>query len=61
MRTNIPQHINKGKEGIPYWKRAHQDWIFWIAILLMLVAMVYYVKTNDLSIRPNNQMQHRVP
>ena len=61
MKTNIPQHINKGKERIPYWKRAHHDWKFWIAILLMLAAMVMYVKTNDLSMQPHNQMQQRVP
>jgi len=61
MNTNIPQHTSKLKNGIPYWKRAHHDWKFWVAILLMLVAMVIYVKTNDLSVRPNNQMQQRVP
>ena len=61
MRTNIPQHINRGKERIPYWKRAHHDWKFWIAILLMLAAMVMYVKTNDLSVRPHNKIQQRVP
>ena len=61
MKTNIPQHTSKPKDGIPYWKRAHRDWKFWVAILLMLVAMVIYVKTNDLSMRPHNQMQQRVP
>ena len=61
MNTNIPQHLSKRKDGIPYWKRAHHDWKFWVAILLMLAAMVIYVKTNDLSVRPNNQVQQRVP
>ncbi|MCX6170244.1 MAG: hypothetical protein NTX65_12935 [Ignavibacteriales bacterium] len=61
MNTNIPQHITKQKNEKPYWKRAHHDWKFWVAILLMLVAMFIYVKSNDLSMRPNKQMQQKVP
>ncbi len=61
MRPSIPQHVTKQKNSTPYWKRAHHDWKFWIAILLMLAAMVIYVKTNDLSVRPHNQMHQRVP
>ena len=26
--------------SVPYWKRAHRDWRFWVALLLMLGAMV---------------------
>jgi hypothetical protein len=40
------------KERRPYWKRAHQDWRFWLALILMIVAMGIYVMTEDLSIRP---------
>jgi hypothetical protein len=61
MKTNMPHHSNKAKGGIPYWKRAHHDWKFWIAVLLMLLGMAIYVKTNDLSVRPHIQMQQRVP
>ncbi|MHB8581160.1 MAG: hypothetical protein ACYDA4_15060 [Ignavibacteriaceae bacterium] len=50
-----------GKGRIPYWKRAHHDWKYWLAILLMLVAIIIYVKTNDLSARPHPQMQQIVP
>jgi hypothetical protein len=61
MKPNMPLHLSKGKGGIPYWKRAHHDWKFWLAILLMLVAIIIYVKTNDLSVRPHPQMQQKVP
>ena len=61
MNANVPNHLSKSKGGIPYWKRAHHDWKFWVAILLMLAAMVIYVKTDDLSVRPKNQVQQRVP
>ena len=37
---------------IPYWKRAHTDWRFWIGVMLMLVAMIVYVMTGDLALRP---------
>ena len=47
----------------PYWKRAHQDWKFWIAIALMLTAMGVYIVTLDLSVQPNadNQQQQQAP
>jgi hypothetical protein len=61
MKKNIPPPTHKWKDGIPYWKRAHHDWKFWVALLLMLAAMFIYVKSNDLSVRPNNQIQQKVP
>jgi hypothetical protein len=36
----------------PYWKRAHHDWRFWVAVCLMLVGMIIYVTSQDLSLRP---------
>ena len=52
-----PHHEDGPGHGIhyahsPYWKRAHYDWRFWIVILLMLAAMVTYVMTQDLALRP---------
>ena len=37
---------------IPYWKRAHGDWRFWVGVMLMFVAMIVYVMTGDLALRP---------
>jgi len=45
----------------PYWKRAHHDWKFWVALLLMLFAMGVYLFTNDLSLRPHAPIQQPVP
>jgi hypothetical protein len=36
----------------PYWKRAHHDWRFWIAMVLMVAAISTYVLTQDLRLRP---------
>jgi hypothetical protein len=45
-----------GHDRAPYWKRAHHDWKFWVAIVLMLAAMAVYLKSNDLSVRPRNSV-----
>ena len=43
------------KSHRPYWKRAHHDWKFWVALFLMFVGMIIYVLSQDLSFRPRNQ------
>jgi hypothetical protein len=56
--TRHPEHIphdsSKSGETRPYWKRAHHDWRFWIAMVLMAAAISTYVLTQDLRIRPQN-------
>jgi hypothetical protein len=41
----------------PYWKRAHHDWRFWIALLLTLTAMIIYVVSEDFAWLPRNRLQ----
>ena len=41
----------------PYWRRVHHHWYFWVGLLLMLVAIVNYVMTEDLSWLPRSQPQ----
>jgi uncharacterized integral membrane protein len=50
-----------GHDRGPYWKRAHRDWKLWIAVVIMLLAMVIYIRSNDLSVRPQGQLQQRTP
>ena len=47
----------KAKAQVPYWKRVHHDWKFWIALSLMLTAMVVYIVTLDLSVVPGVQTE----
>lgn len=65
MTTAPPQEPHHQKSDNrptqPYWKRMHHDWKFWVAFLFVLLALGIYVLSNDLSMRPNNQMQQRVP
>lgn len=46
---------------VPYWKRAHTDWRFWVGVLLMFAAMLVYVLSDDLAWRPSNQPQQPPP
>jgi hypothetical protein len=41
----------------PYWKHAHHDWRLWVAVSLMLVALLTYVMTGDLAWWPRSQRQ----
>jgi hypothetical protein len=36
-----------------FWKHAHRDWRVWLAVVLMIGLMLFYVMSNDLSLRPN--------
>lgn len=48
-------------EHRPYWKRAHRDWRFGAATILMLTAMLIYVLTEDFALRPRRQPQKPLP
>lgn len=45
----------------PYWKRAHHDWRFWVFLVLMIVAMVVYIVTQDLSMGTRGTQHQPVP
>ncbi len=40
------------ESAVPYWKRAHKDWKFWVGAVCIAVAIVIYVLTLDLSSVP---------
>jgi hypothetical protein len=48
---NEAKHDHQHHEGHshrPRWKRVHHSWIFWVAVFLMLLAMITYVMTGGL-------------
>lgn len=47
-------------DNMAYWKRAHRDWRFWIGVVLMVSAMVVYVMSDNLLLRPGMQ-RHASP
>jgi len=50
------EEVNHGFHR-PYWKHAHHDWRLWVAVSLMLVAMLTYVMSDDLAWRPRSGAQ----
>jgi len=56
-----PGHSNAPHGYVPYWKRAHTDWRFWVGIFLMFLAMVVYVMTGDLAWRPSSEPHRLTP
>jgi hypothetical protein len=53
----VPDSGTVQQSNRPYWKRAHQDWRFWIALLLMIAAMIIYVVSEDFAWLPRNRLQ----
>jgi hypothetical protein len=44
-----------------FWKHAHRDWRVWIAVILKLVAILVYVLTDSLSLRPGKRAVQPTP
>ena len=46
------EHNQLQKSCQPRWKRFHHSWIFWIFLLLMLVAIMFYITSVDFAFAP---------
>jgi hypothetical protein len=44
-----PDNSGNHHDHRPYWKRAHRSVSFWVAVFLMLAAMLIYVMSDDLG------------
>lgn len=44
-----------------FWKHAHRDWRVWFAVALMLVLVLVYVMTDNLSLRPGKRQIQPTP
>jgi hypothetical protein len=42
---------------VPYWKRMHHTWSFWVFVVLMLVAISYYVLSVDFAFSPRKELK----
>src|SRR6478672_10111356 len=50
LSVNDRNHSHEHHDGhshTPRWRRVHHSWIFWVAVFLMLLAIVTYVMTGD--------------
>lgn len=41
-----------------YWKRAHHDWRFWVAVFFIFAAILVYVMSDDLALVPMGHPRH---
>jgi len=51
-------HDKVRHDALPYWKRAHRDWVFWVGLFLMLSAAIVYVMSDNLALLPGARPQH---
>ena len=49
-----PEHTHFLQPDKSYWKRAHLDWRFRIAIVLMFAAIIIYIMSDSLSFLPRS-------
>ena len=47
-----PSDIRQHHSESAYWRRAHLDWKFWIALVLMFAAIAIYIMSDSLSFLP---------
>jgi hypothetical protein len=49
-----PRPTVNHEHSMPYWKRAHRDWRFWIGVCFIFAAIAVYVMSVDLSLVPRS-------
>lgn len=53
----MEESVNEHNQHHSNWKRIHHSIGFWIFLLLMLVAIVYYIITVDFAFAPHQQIK----
>jgi hypothetical protein len=51
------ENTNEHNQHRPYWKRLHHSFVFWIFLLLMFIAIVYFIMTVDFAFTPHQEMK----
>ncbi len=52
-----PNSVHQGRH--PYWKHAHRDWRFWVAVVFIFAAIFVYVMSDDLALVPHSHQQQK--
>ncbi|HVX10599.1 MAG TPA: hypothetical protein VHC22_05425 [Pirellulales bacterium] len=61
MSNKSKQGGHKAEQASEERWRPHQDWRVFVAVVLMLVAMVVYLMTMDESLLPTSPTEQPVP
>jgi len=57
-KQNLQEVINHSKshhERKFHWKQIHHTWGFWVGVILIFVAIMYYIVSVDFAFAPRNQ------
>lgn len=54
-------HGGDDKGRRPYWKHAHRDWRFWVAVFFIFAAIFVYVVSDDLALVPRGHRTRPQP
>lgn len=54
-KTNNHNHSKHTHKSGKYPKPIHHNWLFWVGVILMLLAIIYYVMSDDFTILIPNQ------
>jgi ABC-type nickel/cobalt efflux system permease component RcnA len=54
-------HPHGGHTAAPWYTTVHRNWVFWVAVGLMLVAMAIYVLSMDEEVQPGGNLQAPMP
>ncbi len=47
------KHNNTAQQHCSSRKPIHHNWLFWVGVVLMLLAILYYIMSDDFTIVPN--------
>jgi len=53
----VIDHVTYHPEHKPAWKTIHHKWWFWVGVLMMFTAIMYYVVSVDFAFAPRKQMK----
>ena len=59
-KQDLINHDISHHEHKPYWKRIHHTWGFWVFLVLMLGAILYYIVSVDFALAPRSQPKQPV-
>ena len=45
----------------PWYATVHRNWVFWVGVALMLLAMAVYVMSLDEGLQPDGNLQAPMP
>lgn len=57
-KEEVQNKILPKREKLPHWRYIHHSWTFWIFLILMFFAIMYYVVSINFAFAPQKQMEH---